>query len=252
MKTIKGPAIFLAQFMGDQPPFNSLDSIARYMADLGYVGIQIPSWDGRCIDLKQAAESKTYCDELKGKLKDIGLEITELSTHLQGQLVAVHPAYAAMFDGFGPADLAGKPKEQQAWAAQQLKWAAKASQNLGLKSHVTFSGALLWPFMYPWPQRPAGLVETGFKELAARWLPILKAFDEAGVDVCYELHPGEDLHDGITFEMFLQHVNNHVRANINYDPSHFILQQLDYLQFIDFYHSRIKAFHVKDAEFNPT
>ncbi|MDJ1468003.1 sugar phosphate isomerase/epimerase family protein [Xanthocytophaga flava] len=252
MKNIKGPAIFLAQFLGDQAPFNSLESIARYMASLGYKGIQIPTWDSRCIDLKQAAESKTYCDELKGKLKDIGVEITELATHLQGQLVAVHPAYAAMFDGFGPAELAGKPKDQQAWATQQLKWAAKASQNLGLKAHPTFSGALLWPFMYPWPQRPAGLVETGFKELANRWIPILNAFDEAGVDVCYELHPGEDLHDGITFEMFLEHTNNHTRANINYDPSHFVLQQLDYLQFIDFYHERIKAFHVKDAEFNPT
>ncbi|MDJ1481246.1 sugar phosphate isomerase/epimerase [Cytophagaceae bacterium YF14B1] len=252
MKNIKGPAIFLAQFLGDQAPFNSLESIARYMASLGYKGIQIPTWDSRCIDLKQAAESKTYCDELKGKLKDIGVEITELATHLQGQLVAVHPAYAAMFDGFGPAELAGKPKDQQAWATQQLKWAAKASQNLGLKAHPTFSGALLWPFMYPWPQRPTGLVETGFKELANRWIPILNAFDEAGVDVCYELHPGEDLHDGITFEMFLEHTNNHTRANINYDPSHFVLQQLDYLQFIDFYHERIKAFHVKDAEFNPT
>jgi len=252
MKNIKGPAIFLAQFMGDQPPFNSLDTIAAYMASLGYKGIQIPTWDARCIDLKQAAESRTYCDELKGKLKEKGLEITELSTHLQGQLVAVHPAYAAMFNGFGPDELAGKPTDQQAWAVQQLQWAAKASAHLGLTSHVTFSGALLWPFMYPWPQRPAGLVETGFKELAHRWLPILDGFDQAGVDICYELHPGEDLHDGITFEMFLEYTNHHTRANINYDPSHFILQQLDYIQFIDFYHERIKAFHVKDAEFNPT
>ncbi|HEV7348121.1 sugar phosphate isomerase/epimerase [Telluribacter sp.] len=252
MKTIKGPAVFLAQFMGDEAPFNSLDTIARYMAELGYKGIQIPAWDSRCIDLKQAAESKTYCDDLKGKLSEIGLEVTELSSHLQGQLVAVHPAYAPMFAGFGPAELANNPKEQQEWATQQLKWAAKASQNLGLKSHPTFSGALLWPFLYPWPQRPAGLVETAFTELGKRWKPILDAFDEAGVDVCYELHPGEDLHDGITFEMFLEAVDNHPRANINYDPSHFVLQQLDYLQFIDFYHERIKAFHVKDAEFNPS
>lgn len=252
MKTIKGPAIFLAQFMGDTAPFNSLDSIAHYMADLGYKGIQIPTWDPRCIDLKTAAESKTYCDEYKGKLANIGVEVTELSTHLQGQLVAVHPAYAPMFDGFGPAELAGRPAEQQAWAVQQMLWAAKASQNLGLTSHVTFSGALLWPFMYPWPQRPAGLVETGFAELGKRWKPILDAFDEAGVNVGYELHPGEDLHDGISFEMFLEAVGNHARAGINYDPSHFVLQQLDYLQFIDFYHERIFAYHVKDAEFNAT
>ncbi len=252
MKTIQGPALFLAQFMGDTAPFNSLDSIAHWAADLGYLGVQLPSWDSRCIDLQKAAESKTYCDELKGSLKAIGLEITELSTHLQGQLVAVHPAYSPMFDGFAPKEVHGNEPERQKWAVQQLKWAAKASQNLGLHSHVTFSGALMWPFMYPWPQRPAGLTETAFGELARRWKPILDAFDESGVDVCYELHPGEDLYDGTTFEMFLEHLDNHPRANINYDPSHFVLQQLDYLQFIDFYHQRIKAFHVKDAEFNPT
>ncbi|AXE21000.1 sugar phosphate isomerase/epimerase [Runella rosea] len=252
MKTIKGPAIFLAQFMGDEAPFNSLDTIAAYMADLGYKGIQIPTWDPRCIDLKTAAESKTYCDEYKGKLADIGVEITELSSHLQGQLVAVHPAYDPMFDGFASPEVRNNPAARTEWAVQQLMWAAKASQNLGLTSHVTFSGALLWPFLYPWPQRPAGLVETGFKELGKRWTPILNAFDEAGVNVGYELHPGEDLHDGITFEMFLEAVGNHPRAGINYDPSHFVLQQLDYLQFIDFYHERIFAYHVKDAEFNPT
>ncbi|MBU1822833.1 MAG: sugar phosphate isomerase/epimerase [Bacteroidetes bacterium] len=252
MKTIKGPAIFLAQFMGDEAPFNSLDSIARYMADLGYKGIQIPTWDARCIDLKQAAESKTYCDEYKGKLKDIGVEVTELSTHLQGQLVASHPTYDAMFDGFAAPEVRNNPKARAEWAAEQLKLAAKASQNLGLKASATFSGALAWPYLYPWPQRPAGLVETAFGELAKRWKPILDAYDEAGVDVCYELHPGEDLFDGATFERFVEAVDGHPRANINYDPSHFVLQQLDYLQFIDLYHDRIKAFHVKDAEFNPT
>jgi sugar phosphate isomerase/epimerase len=252
MKTIKGPAVFLAQFMGDEAPFNSLDSIAKYMADLGYKGIQIPTWDARCIDLKQAAESKTYCDEYKGKLKDIGVEVTELSTHLQGQLVASHPTYDAMFDGFAAPEVRNNPKARAEWAADQLKLAAKASQNLGLKASVTFSGALAWPYLYPWPQRPAGLVETAFGELAKRWKPILDAYDEAGVDVCYELHPGEDLFDGATFERFVEAVDGHSRANINYDPSHFVLQQLNYLEFIDLYHDRIKAFHVKDAEFNPT
>ncbi len=252
MKTIKGPAIFLAQFMGDEAPFNALDSICKYMADLGYKGVQIPTWESRLIDLEKAAESKTYCDELKGKVRDYGLEITELSTHLQGQLVAVHPAYNSGFDGFSPEKVHNNPAARTEWAVQQMMWAAKASRNLGLDAHVSFSGALLWPFMYPWPQRPAGLVETGFKELAKRWKPILDAFDEQGVDVCYELHPGEDLHDGISFEMFVDYLDGHPRANINYDPSHFVLQCMDYLEFIDLYHDRIKAFHVKDAEFNPS
>ena len=252
MTTIKGPAIFLAQFLGDQAPFNSLASICKWAADLGYIGAQLPSWDSRIIDLQKAAESKTYADEIKGIVQDAGLQITELSTHLQGQLVAVHPAYDALFDGFAPAAVHNNPKARQEWAVQQLKYAAKASQNLGLNAHATFSGALLWPTMYPWPQRPAGLVETGFKELASRWMPILNEFDKHGVDLCYEIHPGEDLHDGITYELFLQHTNNHPRACLLYDPSHFVLQCLDYLEYIDNYHERIRMFHVKDAEFNPT
>ena len=252
MQTIKGPAIFLAQFMGDQAPFNSLESICKWAASLGYVGVQIPTWDSRLIDLEKAAESKTYCDDLKGRVEACGVQITELSTHLQGQLVAVHPAYDLLFDGFAPEHLRGNPKARTAWAIQTVKNAAKASRNLGLDVHVTFSGALIWHTVYPWPQRPAGLVEMGFRELADRWVPILNAFDEAGVDLCYEVHAGEDLHDGISFERFLEATGNHNRCHLLYDPSHFVLQQLDYLQYIDFYHERIKMFHVKDAEFNPT
>ncbi|HEY8937640.1 MAG TPA: sugar phosphate isomerase/epimerase [Cyclobacteriaceae bacterium] len=252
MKTIKGPAIFLAQFMGAEAPFDNLKTIGKWAAGHGYKGIQLPGWDKRCIDLKQAAESKDYCDDLKGTVESCGLEITEISTHLQGQLVAVHPAYDELFDNFAPQALRGNPKERTEWAIDQLKYTAKASKNLGLKASATFSGALMWHTVYPWPQRPAGLVEDGFKELAKRWLPILNAFDKAGVDLCYEIHPGEDLHDGITFERFWEATGKHTRCNILYDPSHFVLQQLDYLQYIDFYHQFIKMFHVKDAEFNPT
>ncbi|QKY06721.1 sugar phosphate isomerase/epimerase family protein [Janthinobacterium lividum] len=250
MKTIQGPAIFLAQFLGDEPPFDSLEHLAQWAAGLGYKGLQLPTAP-RLFDLEQAASSKQYCDDVQALLARHGLQVTELSTHLQGQLIAVHPAYDALFDGFAPEHVRGDSAARTAWATQQLLWAASASQRLGLKAHVTFSGALAWPYLYPWPQRPAGLVETAFAELAKRWLPILDAFDAAGVDLCYELHPGEDLHDGVTFERFLAAVNDHPRASILYDPSHFVLQQLDYLAFIDIYHARIKAFHVKDAEFRP-
>jgi sugar phosphate isomerase/epimerase len=252
MTTLKGPGIFIAQFIGDDAPFNSLENICQWAKDKGFVGIQIPTLDDRFIDLQKAAKSKTYADELKGTVNSYGLEITELSTHLQGQLIAVNPAYDSLFDSFAPEKYRNNPKARQEWAVQQLEYAAKASQNLGLNAHATFSGALLWPTVYPWPQRPEGLVETGFKELAKRWLPILNVFDECGVDVCYEIHPGEDLHDGISYEMFLEKVEFHKRACLLYDPSHFVLQCLDYLEYIDFYHQRIRAFHVKDAEFNPT
>jgi len=248
---VKGPAIFLAQFASDEAPFNSLASITKYMGGLGYKGVQIPTWDARLFDLKLAAESQDYVDEVKGICAANGVEVTELSTHLQGQLVATHPAYDALFDGFAPPEVHGNEPARRAWAIDQMHLAARASQRFGCTAHATFSGALMWHTVYPWPQRPAGLVEEGFAELARRWTPILDAFEEHGVNACYELHPGEDLHDGVTFERFLEAVGNHPRANILYDPSHFVLQQMDYLAFIDIYHERIKAFHVKDAEFRP-
>lgn len=249
--TIKGPAIFLAQFVGEQAPFNSWDAITRWAGDLGYRGVQLPTNDARLFDLNLAAESKTYCDEVAGIARQNGVAITELSTHLQGQLVAVHPAYDEAFDGFAPPELRGKPQARQQWAVQQMLLAAKASANLGLDASISFSGALAWPFVYPWPQRPAGLIESAFDELARRWLPILNAYDDAGVDLAFELHPGEDLFDGATFDMLLERVHYHPRLSIAYDPSHFLLQQLDYLGFIDRYHERIKVVHVKDAEFRP-
>ncbi|HMR81821.1 MAG TPA: sugar phosphate isomerase/epimerase [Niabella sp.] len=252
MTTLKGPGIFLAQFLGDKPPFNSLEAICQWARSLGFEAVQIPTSDPNIFDIRLAAESKTYADEIRGLVASAGLQISELSTHLQGQLVAVHPAYNEMFDGFAPPELRGNPIERTAWAVQQLKYAARASEHLGLNAHATFSGSLLWHTFHPWPQRPAGLVDEGFTELAKRWMPILDYFDECGVDVCYEIHPGEDLFDGETYEMFLEKVNNHARACLLYDPSHFVLQCLDYIQYIDFYHDRIKAFHVKDAEFNST
>lgn len=249
---IKGPGIFLAQFAGDEAPFNSLENITRWAGDLGYKGVQIPTFDPRLFDLDRAADSTAYCDEVKGICADAGVEITELSTHMQGQLVAVHPAYDAQFDAFAPKSVRGNPKARQEWGVDQMRKAAKASANLGLGVSVSFTGALAFPYLYPWPQRPDGLIEEAFAELGRRWRPTLDAYDEAGVDVAYEIHPGEDVFDGATWEMFLEAVGNHPRAKINYDPSHFLLQQLDYLAFIDIYHDRIAAFHVKDAEFNPT
>jgi sugar phosphate isomerase/epimerase len=249
---MQGPAIFLAQFMGDEAPFNSFESICAWAADLGYHGVQLPSWDARIMDLKQAGTSKAYCDDLAGVADKHGLQITELSTHLQGQLVAVHPAYDEAFDAFAPSEVQGNPKARTAWATEQVQLACSASQHLGLTAVPSFTGALLWHLVYPWPQRPAGLVEEGFAELARRWLPILDHADQCGVDIAWEVHPGEDVHDGASYELMLEACKQHERACLLYDPSHFVLQQLDYLAYIDLYHDRIKAFHVKDAEFRPS
>ena len=248
---IKGPALFLAQFAGDEAPFNNLRNITKWAADLGYKGVQIPTFDGRLFDLEKAATSDTYCDEVRGICADSGVEITELSTHLQGQLVAVNPAYNEAFDAFAPAAVHGNPAARTEWAIDQMKKAAVASRKLGLKHTVSFTGSLAFPFLYPWPQRPAGLIEEAFAELGRRWTPILNHYKDNGQDIGFEIHPGEDVFDGATFEMFIDACGGHEAAMINYDPSHFLLQQMDYLAFIDIYHDRINAFHVKDAEFNP-
>ncbi len=252
MRTIKGPALFLAQFAGDDAPFNSWASITRWAADCGYLGVQVPTLDARLIDLDQASASRGYCDDWAGQAQANGVAVTEFSTHLQGQLVAVHPAYDTMFDAFAPASLHGKPKERTDWAVEQVKKTLTASKHLGLTAMASFSGALAWPYVYPWPQRPAGLIDEAFDELARRWRPILDHADDCGVDVCFEIHPGEDLHDGDSYEMFLDRVGGHARACMLYDPSHYVLQQLDYIDHLDIYRDRIRMFHVKDAEFNPT
>lgn len=249
MKTIKGPGIFLAQFISGQPPFNTLDGLAEWAAGLGFKALQLPCNHPAIFDLTQAAASQTYCDDIAGRLAERGLVISELSTHLEGQLVAVNPAYDSAFDAFAPAALRGHPAARQQWAVESVKKAAQASARLGLKAHATFSGALAWPYFYPWPPHNAALLDDAFNELARRWRPILDCFDEHGVDLCYEIHPGEDLHDGVTFERFLHKLDNHPRCHMLYDPSHLHLQNIDYLSYIDIYHSRIRAFHVKDAEF---
>ncbi|MDU6452362.1 MAG: sugar phosphate isomerase/epimerase [Enterobacter hormaechei] len=226
MRTIKGPGIFLSQFIGEEAPFNTLDGLAGWAASKGYKAVQIPCNHPHIFDVEKAAESQAYCDDITAKLAAHGLVISELSTHLEGQLVAVNPIYSDAFDHFAPTSVRGNDAARRAWATEKLKQAAVASARLGLKAHATFSGSLAWP--------------------------ILDTFDEQGVDVCFELHPGEDLHDGVTFERFLALVDNHPRCNILYDPSHMLLQQMDYLTFIDIFHARIKAFHVKDAEFRPS
>jgi sugar phosphate isomerase/epimerase len=250
MGAMKGPGIFLAQFLRDNEPYNNLENIGKWAAGLGYKGVQIPTWDKRVIDLYKAAESRDYCDDLRGKLTDIGFDISELSAHLQGQFLAIHPAYEVAFGPFYPENLTDK--ERTKWAAEQLRMAVLASANLGLNSLPVLSGGFAWHMMYPWPQRPPGLIEEAFKELHKRWKPILDLAEDNDVAISFELHPGSDLFDGATFEMFLDVSHEHQAACLCYDPSHFLLQQLDYLEFIQLYGSRIKSFHVKDAEFRPS
>lgn len=250
MARIKGPAILLAQFLRDEEPYNNIDSIGKWVAGLGYQGVQIPTWDKRVFDLDTAAASKEYCAEYRGKLKEMGLEPTELGGFLAGQVLAMHPAYEVMFEVFHPAGLKGEARTE--WAAGELKKCIQASVNMGTTVIPVLSGGFAWHMVYPWPQRPEGIIDEAFKELARRWRPLLDLAMDNGLVFAYELHPGSDIYDGATYERFLDHTDYHIAACLNYDASHFVLQQLDYLEFIKLYGDRIRGFHVKDAEFRPS
>jgi sugar phosphate isomerase/epimerase len=250
MKTIQGPGIFLAQFLRDHEPYNNLQNICSWVADLGYKGVQIPTWDKRVIDLNKAAKSKSYCEDLQASLDKLGLQVTELAAHLEGQVLAIHPAYETAFGAFYPSGLDDAGRVE--WATAELIKSVKASANMGLKAVPVLSGGLAWHMIYPWPQRLAGLIDMAFKELYRRWKPVLDVAAQHDITIAFELHPGSDIYDGATFEMFLDVASNHKAASINYDPSHFLLQQLDYCEFIQLYGERITAFHVKDAEFHPS
>jgi len=252
MRTVRGSGVLLSQYAGDEPPFDTLPTISRWAHQCGFAAVQLPAHGGRFIDITKAAKSSSYCEEVKGQAAEAGLVLSDMVSHIQGQLCAVHPAYDALMDRLAPPQVRGNRAARQAWAIEQLKLCAEASRRLGMSQHATFSGALFWPHCYPFPHWPEGLLDEAFAELARIWRPILDHFDSQGVDLCFELHPMEDLFDGETFERFLAAVGNHGRCHINYDPSHFLKQGLDYIEFIDIYHERIKMFHVKDAEFRPT
>ena len=249
-RSIQGPGLFLAQFLADEPPYHSLADIGKWASSLGYHGVQIPTWDTRVLDLEQASQSQDYCDEQTGALAEHGLELVELASYLQGQVMAMHPAYEKLFQPFYPDGLGDQKRVE--WATQQLKMTVDASVRMGTTNISVLSGGLAWPYLYPWPQRSAGLIDEAFGELARRWRPVLDYAHERGISLGYELHPGSDLFDGATYQRFLELVDEHPAACLTYDPSHLLLQQADYLQFIEIFHERIRCFHVKDAEFHPS
>jgi sugar phosphate isomerase/epimerase len=249
--TIRGPGLFIGQYIGTEPPFDRLEDLAGWAASLGFKAIQIPISDTRLKDIVGVSQT-AIVETISVIVSKSGLAISELSAHRAGALLAVHPAYDEIMDALAAPAVRGRPEARREQAEHDLRRTIALAAALGVDKVATFSGGLAWPFLYPYPPRPPGLIERAFSELARRWRPLLDAADQAGIDLCFELHPGQDLHDGVTFERFLGAVDHHPRAKILYDPSHMLLQQMDYLSFIDRYHDRIAAFHVKDAELNPT
>jgi sugar phosphate isomerase/epimerase len=249
--TIKGPAIFLAQGYG-KPGWSTLAECAKTAGSLGYKGMQVQLWKGGPIDLNNAATSAEYCQEQQGIATEAGCPIVELANHCDTQLVVCGQAYFPLHKGLAPEALRGSPSDVAEWALGRAKKSASAARNFGFDTVAAFSGTSIFHTVYPWPQRPAGLVEAAMNHLASSWMPAFDHAKELGVKYCFELHPGEDLMDGTTFEMFLQYVKDHVACCILLDLSHFALAAMAkkaMLAYIKKFKDRIKMMHVKDGEF---
>lgn len=257
-KSLYPKGVFLAQPLDKNgpDPWNSVESLCRHIAAQGATCVQLPSWDPDCINLDEAASSLSYCDDLHARYRGYGLSdgiAGSLATHLQGQLMAVHPALAPLVSAFCP-DKRWSPSQMREWAVERLKVAIDAAANLGLKSLPTFSGSLLWPYVYQWPAWPPGFVKIAFRELAKIWAPVIRYAASRGVRLAFELHPGEDLVDIDSLGQFLDALDKVDPAlrpwvGINLDHSHVVLQGADPVEHtrVAILENLIAAYHVKDA-----
>jgi sugar phosphate isomerase/epimerase len=204
---LKGPGIYLAQFAGDNAPFDSWDAITRWAGQHGFKGVQIPSWDGRLFDLQRAAESRTYCDEVKGIAKANGVEVTELGHPSAGPACRGAPGLRRRFRRIRPGRGARQPVRAPALgrAADAALGAGRPQPRADEQCELPRRARLAVPL--PVAAAAAGPDRAAFDELAKRWRPIFDAFDDAGCSVASSCIPGEDLFDGATFEMFLERVD---------------------------------------------
>lgn len=251
MRALKGPGLFLAQYINQQAPFNSLASFSKWVAEMSFTSIQIPcSSDPTLFNLTKAAESRAYCDDVRGILAEAGIGISSLSTQFNGRLAAIGADSVQAANSIPSAVVCKGEPGHHADLEHRLLLAAKASQNLGLNAHILAPDASMFAqrLSHPLFAVPPQLTDQDFSSLGNQWLHILSAFDEAGIDLCFDLHPGGDLRDGATIEQFVDATNHHPRLRILFNPAFLFMQQIDYLEFLDHYHALIAAFHAQDAE----
>jgi sugar phosphate isomerase/epimerase len=236
----------------------SIKDLVPLVSKLGYDGVELACW-GDHFDVEQAATGGKYCRDLWSLLVDHGLSCFAVSSHLIGQAVCdnVDERHKAIL----PADVwgDGDPEGVRQRAAKKMMLTAKAARNFfnarpgrgaaNAPAAVVngFTGSSIWPAIYAFPPTSAEYIERGFRDFAKRWLPILKAFDEAEVNFALEVHPTEIAFDIATAARALTAVKQHPRFGFNYDPSHLGYQGVDYVKFIRTFGERIFHVHVKDA-----
>jgi sugar phosphate isomerase/epimerase len=220
------------------------ETLCEKVASFGYDGIEIACL-GDHLDIRAAASDPAYVAAKKATLARHGLSVWALSAHLAGQCVA--DPWDPRLDGFAPPAVKGKPEAIKAWAADEMKAAARAAKAMGCAVVTCFMGSPIWRYWYSFPQTTETMVEEGYAEVVRLWTPILDEFDACGVRFALEVHPTEIAFDYYSAKRLLEAFGGRKTLGFNFDPSHLVWQGVDPALFIRDFADRIYHVHMKDV-----
>jgi len=210
----------------------------------GYEGVEIACW-GDHLELKKAATDLKYVEEKKNILKNYGLKVLAIGTHLIGQCVGDN--HDTRLNAFAPSNLAGKGEEIRKWAVQEMKYAAVAAKNLGVKIVTGFMGSPIWAYWYSFPPTTEQMINEAYTGVIKHWSPIFDDFDKNGVKFALEVHPAEIAFDYYTAERLLKEFKNRKTLGFNFNPSHLVWQGVSPHLFIRDFHKQILHVQIQDA-----
>jgi sugar phosphate isomerase/epimerase len=224
-----------------------LTVVAEKAASWGYEGLELACW-GDHFEVDRALAEEDYCDKLRATLEGYGLGCWTISNHLVGQAVCDHPI-DERHRGILPERIWGDGDAEgvRQRAAEEMKDTARAAARFGVKTVVGFTGSSIWITLAGFPPVPPEMIEAGYEDFADRWNPIIDVFDEVGVRFAHEVHPSEIAYDYWTTRRTLDAIGNRRGFGLNFDPSHFIWQDLDPVGFLSDYASRIYHVHCKES-----
>ena len=222
------------------------EEVARLAGGWGYDGLEIACW-GDHLDVRRALEDDGYLRQRRDVLERHGLQVFAISNHLAGQAVCDDPI-DERHRGILPERVwgDGSPEGVRRRAAEEMEATARAAAALGVRTVVGFTGSSIWHYVAMFPPVPPHLVEAGYRDFADRWTPVLDVFDEVGVRFAHEVHPSEIAYDYWTTARALAAVGHRPAFGLNFDPSHFVWQDLDPVGFLSDYRDRI--YHVDCKE----
>jgi sugar phosphate isomerase/epimerase len=222
------------------------EEVCRLAAQWGYDGLEIACW-GDHFEVDKALADENYVPGRLELLERHGLKVFAISTHLVGQAVCDYPI-DDRHRNILPARIwgDGDPEGVRQRAAEELKDTARAAKRLGVQTVIGFTGSSIWYTVAMFPPVPAEMIERGYADFAERWNPILDVFDEMGVRFAHEVHPTEIAYDYWTTVRTLEAIGRRPAFGLNFDPSHFIWQDLDPVGFLWDFKDRI--YHVDCKE----